>query len=790
MSRVLLKEPLQPLALTNSLIGREAELTTVSSLLHREDVRLVTLTGPGGIGKTRLALRLVETVQSPFPDGTAVVDLACVRDGSLVLPAVGQALGLRDVGDVPFFDRVVRTVGDQRRLLLLDSFEHLVAEGAAVSDLLAACPRLAVLVTSREALRLSGEYEFPVPPLGLPTTRRHPSLSEVASSPAVELFLRRARSVRPNFDLTEENAPVIIEICARLDGLPLAIELAAARCKVLSPQALLNRLSHRLDLLTGGPRDAPTRLQTMRDAIAWSYDLLLPEEQALFRRLAIFAGGFTLDASETVDGQTERDESFDCPSVRLSVLDGVASLVDKSLLRQREGEDGEPRYWMLETVREYALGELARAGEDGAVRNALCRWSLGFAEDVARHIHGRGAAAWLNRVAAEEDNVRDVLTWLTATGQDADALRLVGAFWPYWFDRGSLSEGRRWMERVLSRTGSADGALVMPAMIGAGMLAMAQGDFDRAAATLEQGLAMATALGESSWIARAQFGLGVIAQDLGDPGEARQRFEAALASAETVHDDLLIATTLNNLGLVVARLGNLDQGQAYLEDGRRRHRAAGYHLGEALSLRFLGQVAQAKGDLPRAASLFRESLRFDPEELQSWHIAGALECLAATIGPKQQPDLAARLIGAAEALREEVGIPIEPALRDAHSRTIAAMNAALGKAAFERARAAGRAMSRREAVALAVQGPTAAPPRTDTIAPVAAPAPRPAGEPLTARETEVLRMLAEGLSTRDIADRLFISHRTVSTHTTNLLGKLRVDTRAAAIAIAYRNGLI
>jgi non-specific serine/threonine protein kinase len=798
MSRVFLNESLQPLASASILVGREAELTAVSTLLHREDVRLVTLTGPGGIGKTRLALRVLETVQAPFPDGVAVVDLASVRDTSLVLPAVGQALGLRDVGDIPVFDRVVRTVSDQRRLLLLDSFEHLVAEAAAVSDLLAACPRLAVLVTSREALRLSGEYEFPVPPLGMPTIRRHSSLAEIAASPAVELFLRRARSVRPAFELTEENAPVILEICARLDGLPLAIELAAARCKVLSPQALLNRLSHRLDLLTGGPRDAPTRLQTMRDAIGWSYDLLLPEEQALFRHLSIFAGGFTLDGAEAIGGQGDRGIGgqdartplSSRPPVPLSPLEGVASLVDKSLVRQREGDDGEPRYVMLETVREYALMELAGSGEEAQVRQALIRWALGFAEDVAGHIHGRGAAAWLNRVAEEEDNVRDVLAWLTARGQEADALRLVGAFWPYWFDRGSLIEGRRWMERVLAQARGADITLVMPVTIGAGMLAMAQGDFERAATTLEQGVEMATALGEPGWIARARFGLGVIAQDLGEPKRAHDHFTAALAAAEAARDDLLIATTLNNLGLVVARLGDLDQGQAYLEEGRQRHRAAGYNLGEALSLRFLGQVAQARGDLPRAASLFRESLRFDPEELQSWHIAGALEGLAATIGPKQQPELAARLIGAAEALREEVGIPIEPALQEAHARTIAALSSALGKEGFGKARTAGRAMSRREAITLAIQDPWEGVPRGETGAPVATRALRPIGEPLTAREFEVLKMLAEGLSTRDIADRLYISHRTVTTHTTNLLGKMRVDTRAAAIAAAHRTGLI
>jgi DNA-binding CsgD family transcriptional regulator/tetratricopeptide (TPR) repeat protein len=346
------------------------------------------------------------------------------------------------------------------------------------------------------------------------------------------------------------------------------------------------------------------------------------------------------------------------------------------------------------------------------------------------------------------------------------------------------------MATVLSQTADAEPALVVPALVGAGLLAMAQGDFDRAAELLERALAMAEGRGESFWVARAQFGLGVIAQDLGAPLRARVRFEAALTAATAVDDEIIVPTILNNLGLVVARLGDLDQGEAYLADALRRHRALGYHLGEALSHRFLGQVALAKGDLEGAAALFRDSLRFDLDELQSWHIAGSLEGLAASIGPNRQPELAARLLGAAEALREEVGIPVEPALQDAHARTIAAVRAALGDDAFAQAWASGRAMSRREAIAAATRQPATGSFRSDAASPVAAPAPRRPGEPLTAREMEVLRLLSEGLSTRDIADRLYISHRTVTTHTTNLLGKMRVETRAAAIALAHRTGMI
>ncbi|MEA2529271.1 MAG: hypothetical protein QOG89_915, partial [Thermomicrobiales bacterium] len=766
----------------------------VSALLSRDDVRLVTLTGPGGYRQDEAdSARVIETVRAVFPDGTTAVDLSSVSDASLVFPTVGRALGLRDVGDVPFFDRVVRMVGQQRRLLVLDSFEHLMAEAPAVSDLLAACPHLAVLATSREALRVSGEYEFPVPSLRLPAAGRRPSVADAANSPAVELFLRRARSVRPQFDLSEETAPVIVEICSRLDGLPLAIELAAARIKVLSPQALMARLSHRLDLLTGGPRDAPVRLQTMRGAISWSYDLLLPEEQALFRRLAIFAGNFGLEAAEYVDGETERrkDGQHD-DTLRPSVFEGIASLVDKSLLWQREGDDGEPRYGMLETVREFAQVELVRAGEEPAARDALAEWCAAFGENVEKHVHGRWGSAWLVRFETELDNIRATLTWLTTTGQHRRVLRLVAAVWPYWFNRGSLTEGRRWLDGALTHAGDLEPALVMWAHLGAGMLAMAQVDFDRAAPALEEARALANAVGDPGVVARAEFGLGVIAQDLGDPGRARDHFEAALAGSAAAHGDLLTATTLNNLGLVTSRQGDHDQGQAYLEESLHHHRALGHRLGEALSLRFLGQVAQARGDLPGAASLYRDSLRFEPAELQSWHIAGSLEGLAATAGSGRESELAAKFLGAAKALREEVGIPVEPALQEAHARTLAAVQAALGEEPFAQARAAGRAMSREEAIAAAIQPPEARSFSMPRVEPVPRPAPAPSsvGQPLTARESEVLRLLAEGLSTREIADRLFISHRTVSTHTTNLLGKLRVDTRAAAVAVARRSGLV
>jgi len=759
------------------LIGRERELVAVRDLLVLEEVPLLTVTGPAGVGKTRLALSVAAAAADAFPDGCAVVRLAPIGDPSLVASAIAQALGVREVGDAPLVDRLAAVMRDWRSLLVLDNFEHVVTAAPLVADLLGACPGVTALVTSRARLRLSGEREFPLAPLALPAVDEPPSLDAAARSEAVRLFTVRAEAVKPDFALTDENAQAVTAICRRLDGLPLAIELAAARVKMLPPETLLTRLERRLPLLTGGPRDVPTRLQTMRGAIAWSYDLLAPEEQVTFRRLAVFVSGFTIEAAEAVTAAVG-DTGID-------VLDGVGALLDTSLLARSDGAGGEPRYGMLETIREFAVERLETSDDATATYQAHAAWCVAFAEAANPTRNPMAEVAGLDGLAAEYDNLRAALGWLDRVGDAAGLLRLAVAMAGFWFYRSHRREGRHWLERGLERGPGVSWSVRAPALVVAGVITHYHGDAEQGAALIEESLSLRRAGGDAWGTAHSLFFLGLLAVDRGDYNAAADHVEHAVAALTALDDRSLLAFSHNQLGAIAFARGDVTGAEAHLHEALARHREQENAYGMVLALDYLGLVATSHGDLATAARCHQESLAIlrevgPAERLAEW--LARVATLAVTAGQAMQ---ATRLAAAAEAARLTVGSVWVLPERLSYERTAQSLRADLGDEAFRASWAAGQALTPEQA-ATEGEGVLA------TIVPTTHVAPPERASPfgLTPREGDVLRLLAEGHTDREIAEMLFIGPRTVQTHVANLFGKLGVNARAEAAAVAVRRGLV
>ena len=803
----IIGSPVLPAPLT-PLLGREQETATLRQLLRRPKVRLVTITGPGGVGKTSLALQVAHELQDAFTDGVFFISLAAITDSTLIIPTIAHTLGIIESPNRLLLDSLKDFLRDRQVLLLLDNFEQIISAAPLLSELLSACAELKILATSREALRLRGEHEFPLSPLALPDQSSVEVLLQYSS---IALFVQRAQAIQPDFRLVHGNAPAVSEICARLDGLPLAIELAAARIKMFPPQAMLGRLQESsLGLLTSGAHDLPARQQTLRSAIQWSYDLLNADEQRTFRWMSVFVSGCTLEAALTAIEP-------------LASLDMLDSLVNKSILRQTE-TDGTPRLAMLETIREFGLEQLAHTHELEAARHAHAKYYLSFVEEAETYLTGADQKAWIKRLDREQDNLRAALHWAIEHHAGELAQRMAGALQPFWLTRGYWSEGRRWLEEALAMD---SGATLAPAvraktLFGAGILT--RFEFARARMLLEASLTLYRALADKTGVLMALVELCRITA-YQDDQTAKNAFLAEAASLlETLPDTVVKASAYSDLALVMVDLGASQyppETARFLAESERIHRALNNPTGLALALTRQASGALFEGDFTLLASRLDEAERLALElgderilgrlagirvlrDVQEGDFAAVrlrlddslqqsvnrgdhpapfwLPILAAVLHGEGLDAWSARVFGLAEALPETVQLRAYAAAfkqRFHISDARAQVRAQLGDEAFAREIAAGQRLKLEDLLAI--------PHPQEPAAPAAASA---SVASLTARETEILRILAQDLSNPQIAERLVVSRRTVDAHLRSIYDKLGVKSRDAALRVARERGLL
>ncbi len=814
-----------PIALS-SFIGRGREIVEVKQLLATN--RLLTLIGAGGCGKTRLAIWVAEEVGAAFSDGVWLVELASLANPELAPQTLATVLGLREQTGRPVLESLTDHLASRQVLLVLDNCEHLIGACAQLAhDLLQRCPDLRILATSREPLSISGETVWLVPPLStpefVPESQAARSGSDLLRYEAVRLFVERASAVSPAFELTDQNAPTVAEICQRLDGIPLAIELAAARTRALSVRQIADRLDDRFHLLTGGSRIAPPRHQTLEATLDWSHTLLPEVERMVLHRLSVFAGGWTLEAAEAV-----------CASDNVpagDVLEALAHLADKSLVVvDQRGHDDESRYRLLETIRQYALKKLVESGEDVDTKNRHLSYFIQWAEAAEPHLTSREQLPWLNRYEAEHDNLRAALEWCLADEAKSQAgLRLAAACGRFWRMHGYASEGRARFAVALARPGAQAHTLARArALALCANLAYLQSDFPDMRPIAEEALLIGRGLGEKGkpWVAFTLDLLGELATEEGDYASAPALFQASLDIYRELGNTRGISDILMQFGWMAMRSGDYPQAIRHLEEFRALAQTSGDKSNLAFALSGLGEAAVRQGQYERAVVLLEQGLALNRERKDKWGtgtilgslgwvalrqrdfermrvhlgesltvridvgdrggIAWCLEKLAEAASLQGQFQQAAQLFGAAAALRAPIKSVIDPADQPDHEQSLAVLRARLGEESFVAAWAEGSAMTVEQAVAVALSEP-------DTAAPLATSLPDRSAKArfggLTEREREVAALIAQGKANREIAEAMVVSVKTVETYVTRILNKLGFDSRVQIATWAVEKGL-